>query len=266
MVVLHVSAECFPVAKVGGLADVVGTLPKHQNKMGISSKVIIPYYDNEYTRNKKSDEVFNGLLNLGDLFYNFQILKLKVNLGFEVFMVKIPGLLDRENVYSYNDDTERFISFQIAVLDWVLKSELKPDIIHCHDHHTGLIPFMLSNSFKYKKIKEIATIFTIHNAQYQGPFSHDKINFIPHFDFSKVGLLDWDGRVNPMATGIKCAWRITTVSPGYMEELKIKANGLEGLFRDESAKCSGILNGIDTKVWNPATDKHISTKYAEKTI
>jgi starch synthase len=266
MVVLHVSAECFPVAKVGGLADVVGALPKQQNKKGISSKVIMPYYDNEYTRSKQFEEVSDGLLNLGDLFYNFQILKLKADLGFELFMVKIPGLLDRENVYSYNDDEERFISFQIAVLDWVLKCEAKPDILHCHDHHSGLIPFMLSNSFKYKKIKEIATIFTIHNAQYQGQFAHEKIKFIPHFDFSKVGLLDWDGHVNPLAAAIKCAWRITTVSPGYMEELKINAKGLEGLLRDESDKCSGILNGIDTKVWNPATDKHIKTKYTEKTI
>jgi starch synthase len=266
MVVLHVSAECFPVAKVGGLADVVGALTKHQNKMGISSKVIMPYYDNEYTRKNKFDEVSDGLINFGDLFYNFQILKLKTNLGFELFMVKIPGLLDRENVYSYNDDSERFLSFQIAVLDWILKSEVKPDIIHCHDHHAGIIPFMLSNSFNYKEIKEIPTVLTIHNAQYQGQFSHDKIKFIPHFDFSKIGLLDWDGQVNPLAAGIKCAWRITTVSPGYMEELKINARGLEGLLRCESAKCSGILNGIDTKVWNPATDKYIITKYTEKTI
>jgi len=266
MVILHISAECFPAAKVGGLADVVGALPKYQNKMGLNAKVIIPFYENEFTKNKKFDEVSDGIINLGDLFYNFQILKLKTNLGFELFMVKIAGLLDRENVYGYIDDMERFMSFQIAVLDWVLKSKVKPDIIHCHDHHTGLVPFMLSNSVKYKKIKEIPTIFTIHNAQYQGQFAHDKMNFIPHFDFAKVGLLDWDGHVNPMATAIKCAWKITTVSPGYMEELKINANGLESLLRHESAKCSGILNGIDTKVWNPSTDEHIIKKYSEKTI
>jgi starch synthase len=266
MEVLHVSAECFPVAKVGGLADVVGSLPKYQNKSGISAKVIMPYYENEYTKNNKFSEVSEGIINLGDLFYNFQILKLKSDLGFELFMVKIPGLLYRENVYGYNDDAERFIAFQIAVLDWVLKSKLKLDIIHCHDYHTGLIPFMLSNSIKYSNIKEIPTIFTIHNAQYQGQFTHDKVNYIPQFDFSNIGLLDWDGQINPLAAAIKCAWRITTVSPSYMEELKINANGLEGLLSHESAKCFGILNGIDTKVWNPETDDQLIKKYSEKTI
>ena len=266
MVVLHVSAECFPVAKVGGLADVVGALPKYQNKKGVNSKVIMPYYENEYTQNNKFDEVADGIINLGDLFYNFHILKLKTNLGFELFMVKISGLLDRENVYGYNDDSERFMSFQIAVLDWILRSQEKPDIIHCHDHHSGLVPFMLSNSVKYRKIKDIPTIFTIHNAQYQGLFDHDKMIYIPQFDFSKIGLLDWDGQINPMASAIKCAWKITTVSPEYMEELKINAKGLEGLLRHESAKCSGILNGIDTKVWNPETDHQLIQKYSEKTI
>ena len=174
MIALHVSVECFPVAKVGGLADIVGALPKYQNKSGISSKVIMPFYENKYTKRNKFDEVADGIINLGDQFYNFQILKLKANLGFELFMVKIPGLLDRENVYGYNDDVERFMSFQIAVLDWILKSVKKPDIIHCHDYHTGLIPFMLSHSFKYSEINDIPTIFTIHNAQYQGQYSHDK--------------------------------------------------------------------------------------------
>lgn len=266
MEVLHVSAECFPVAKVGGLADVVGALPKYQNKNGISSVVIMPYYENEYTKDNKFDEDSQGIINLADQFYSFQILKLKTDLGFELFMVKIAGLLDRENVYAYNDDEERFISFQIAVLDWVLKLDEKPDIIHCHDYHTGLIPFMTSHSVKYKKLKEIPTVFTIHNAQYQGQFTHDKINYLPPFDFSNIGLLDWDGQINPLATAIKCAWRITTVSPSYMEELKINANGLEGLLRHESAKCSGILNGIDLKVWNPQSDKHIIKKYSEKTV
>ena len=266
MEVLHVSAECFPVAKVGGLADVVGALPKYQNKNGISAKVVMPFYENEYTKNNKFDEVSEGIINLGDLFYNFHVLKLKSNLGFELFVVKIPGLLDRENVYGYNDDMERFMAFQISVADWVLKSKGKPDIIHCHDHHTGLVPFMLSHSLAYIEIKNIPSIFTIHNAQYQGQFSHDKVNYVPQFDFSNIGLLDWGGQINPLATAIKCAWKVTTVSPGYLEELKRNANGLEGLLRHESAKCSGIINGIDLEVWNPETDTHIIKNYSEKTI
>jgi starch synthase len=262
MIVLHVSAECFPVAKVGGLADVVGALPIYQNKTGITAKVVMPFYDNKYSKNKKFEKVFEGVLNLKDLFYSFQILKMKTNLGFQLFVVKIPSLLDRENVYGYNDDTERFIAFQIAVSDWLLNNASKPEIIHCHDYHTGLIPFMLSYSTEYKKLKNIPTILTIHNAQYQGQFAYDKLDYIPDFDNAHEGMLDWYGQINPLATGIKCAWRVTTVSPSYLDELSNKANGLEGLLLHEKVKSLGILNGIDTNVWNPETDKLIEKNYS----
>jgi starch synthase len=104
-------------------------------------------------------------------------------------------------------------------------------------------------------------VFTIHNAQYQGQFGYDKFAYIPQFNFSHFGLLDWDGKINPMASAVKCAWKVTTVSPNYMEELKQNANGLQHLFALESNKCSGILNGIDTQVWNPETDKRINQQY-----
>lgn len=266
MNILNVSAECFPVAKVGGLADVVGALPKYQNDMGVSSMVIMPYYANTFTIENKFDTLYESKVKLDELIYNFKILKTKLNLGFPLYLVKIPGLLDREGVYSDEDDTERFLAFQIAVLDWVLSGNIKPSIIHCHDHHTGFIPFMLSHAKKYISLKDIPSILTIHNAQYQGQFSYDKLRYFPEFDQSKIGFLDWDGQINPLAAAVKCAWRVTTVSPGYMKELKINANGLEALISDESAKCSGILNGIDTDVWNPETDDYIINKYSEKTI
>ena len=125
---------------------------------------------------------------------------------------------------------------------------------------------MLQESYKYKAFRKIPNILTIHNAQYQGWFSHDKVNLIPTFDFVNVGLLDWGGNPNPLAAGIKCAWRVTTVSPSYMEELKTAANGLESLLSSETAKCSGILNGIDWNVWNPETDHFITKNYSIKTV
>ncbi len=266
MRILHISAECFPVAKVGGLADVVGALPKYQNKLGVDSEVVIPYYTNNYTNKIKFDIIFEGSLHFGNLFYEFQVLKIKTDLGFPLFLVKIPGLLDRENVYGYEDDTERFMAFQIAILDWIMQNKEKPTIIHHHDHHTGLLPFILYYSKKYKTLKNIPTVFTIHNAQYQGQFSFDKSNYIPNFDLSKVGLLDWDGQVNPLATAIKCAWKITTVSPSYLEELSQVANGLETLLAHEKPKSLGILNGIDVSVWNSETDKLIEKNYSINTI
>ena len=125
---------------------------------------------------------------------------------------------------------------------------------------------MLSYSFKYESLKNIPTVLTIHNAQYQGCFSHEKANLIPPFNIKKTGLLDWDGVINSLATAIKCAWKVTTVSPSYMEELKLKANGLEDLLNHESAKCVGILNGIDWNVWNPKTDEKLIKNYTAATV
>ncbi|WP_298550428.1 glycogen/starch synthase [uncultured Algibacter sp.] len=266
MNITHISAECYPVAKVGGLADVVGALPKYQNNSSISSQVIMPYYDVKFTQANTFTSVFKSELSIGDLTYKFNILKLKKNnLDFDVFFVDIPNLLFKDYVYSFSD-TERFLAFQIATLDWMLSWDKYPDIIHCHDHHTGLIPFMLQESFKYESFRKIPNILTIHNAQYQGWFSHDNVNLIPSFNFDNVGLLDWGGNINPLAAAIKCAWSVTTVSPSYMEELKTSANGLESLLSSESSKCSGILNGIDSNVWNPETDSYIVKNYSKKTI
>lgn len=266
MKIIHLSAECYPIAKVGGLADVVGALPKYQSKESIDSKVIMPFYDNKFTKEHSFNTVFSSTLNLDDLKYNFEILTLQNNnLGFDIFFIKILNLLTVDYVYSY-DDTNRFLTFQIAALDWMLTWEEKPTIIHCHDHHTGLTPFMLQESFKYESLNKIPVLLTIHNAQYQGSFSHDKVGLIPEFDFENVGLLDWNGLINPLAAAIKCSWRVTTVSPSYMEELKLKANGLENLLSQESDKCVGILNGIDAEVWNPDTDSYIVKNYKNSQV
>jgi len=266
MNIIHISAECYPIAKVGGLADVVGALPKYQNNIGVNSSVIMPYYDTNFTKDNSFNSIYNSSVTLGNTDYDFKVLSLNENsLGFDLYLVDIPDLLFKDYVYSA-DDTDRFLAFQIAALDWIIQLEIKPSIIHCHDHHTGLIPFMMSHSFKYEALRETPSILTIHNAQYQGWFSHDQVFKIPQFDFFKVGLLDWNQTINPLAAGIKCAWKVTTVSPSYMEELKISANGLEDLLSHEAAKCTGILNGTDTKIWNTETDDAIVKNYAQKTI
>ncbi|MFI0429668.1 glycogen synthase [Mariniflexile sp. HMF6888] len=266
MTIIHISAECYPVAKVGGLADVVGALPKYQNSSNVSSQVIMPFYDNMFTKENVFTTIYSNEINLGNTLVNFNVKTLKEkSLGFDVFFIDIPELLFKDYVYS-SDDTNRFLAFQIATLDWMLTWEKHPNIIHCHDHHTGLIPFMLQESYKYEAFRKIPNILTIHNAQYQGWFSHIKVGLIPSFNFNNVGLLDWGGTINPLAAAIKCAWRVTTVSPSYMEELKLAANGLESLLSAESAKCSGILNGIDTDVWNPETDHYIAGNYSIQTV
>ncbi len=266
MKILHVSAECYPVAKVGGLADVVGALPKYQNKDGILSEVVMPLYDNKFYHNNSFKSIFDGILKLGEDEVSYEILTLENNeLGFNIYFVKIPDLLFKDHVYSH-EDTERFLAFQIAVLDWVLTWEEQPTIFHCHDHHTGLVPFMLQESYRYESLNKIPVLFTIHNAQYQGWFGYEKLHMIPEFEFSKAGLLDWGSSINPLAAAIKCSWRVTTVSPSYMEELKLEANGLQDLLAAESDKCVGILNGIDTEVWDTATDSFLFKNFTVKTV
>lgn len=264
MEILNVSAECFPIAKVGGLADVVGALPKYQQKEGVDSKVIMPFYDNDFAKDQDFIQMFKGNLKLDKLQYKFEILTPRTPIDFPVYLVNIPGLFDRPEVYSYEDDVERFLAFQLAVLDWMLNLDKKPTIVHAHDHHTGFISFLMSHAQGYEALKEIPTVFTIHNAQYQGQFGYDKLRYFPDFDLKKMGLIDWEGAINPLATAIKCSWRVTTVSPGYLEELKSNANGLEELIDQESEKFSGILNGIDTKIWNPETDKYLVRNYSNK--
>ena len=265
MEIIHVSAECYPYAKVGGLADVVGTLPKYQQQLGHTAKVVVPMhrtkflYDNEWTVEHK------GNIAMGDNHFDYTIIKEKTNkLDFDLYCVDIYGLLDRENVYSYDDDTERFTAFQIAVVDWLANWKHKPDVVHVHDHHTGLIPFMMRHCFAYKHLSSVPTVLTIHNAQYQGWMSWDNSNYLPAWDTWQWGLLDWDNMINPLACAVKCADRVTTVSPSYMDELTTAANGLEQLFVTEKFKCSGILNGIDTVVWNPKTDTYILDNYSVK--
>jgi starch synthase len=263
MKIFHLSAECYPVAKVGGLADVVGALPKYQNLAGLQAAVVMPFYDRKFTRENEFDTVFRGSTLLGIRRLYFEILKEKTDkLGFELYLVKIPGLLDREEVYSYPDETEQFIAFQLAFLDWINYSQQSPDIIHCHDHHSGLVPFLLYHSRLYTRLANTPTIFTIHNGQYHGAFGWDKLSYLPEIDLTKTGLLDWAGGINPLACAVKCCWKYTTVSPSYLEELSISSNGLEFLFYLERDKGVGLINGIDTDIWDPAKDPMIASRYS----
>jgi starch synthase len=267
MKIFHLSAECYPVAKVGGLGDVVGALPKYLNQMGHHASVVMPFYDRKFTRENELDVVFEGSALLGKTRYEFQVLKEKNDiLGFELFMIKVPGLLDRENVYAYPDETEQFVFFQLAFLDWIYWSQQKPDIIHCHDHHTGLVPFLLYHSAKYKRLANTPTVLTIHNGQYHGAFSCDKSYYLPEIDPWQTGLLDWRGGINPLASAVKCAWKFSTVSPSYLHELTVKSNGLEYLFYTEYQKGVGIINGIDTQVWDPATDPMLTKNFTAKQV
>ncbi len=267
MKVIHLSAECYPIAKIGGLGDVAGALPKYLNQAGVEAVVVMPFYERKFVQQNEFDTVFRANTVMGDRPFYFEILKEKTGkLGFDLYIIKIPGLLDRTEVYGYDDDIERFVAFQLAFLDWMLWSGEKTDVIHCHDHQTGLVPFLLYYSYRYKSLSNIRTVFTIHNGQYHGAFNWQRSYYLPDIDPWKTGLLDWKNGINPLASAVRCADAFTTVSPSYLKELSISSNGLEFLFELEKSRGTGIINGIDTDVWNPKTDPMITQKYTPKTV
>ncbi|MFN7539857.1 MAG: glycogen synthase [Bacteroidota bacterium] len=263
MEIVHLSAECYPVAKAGGLGDVVGALPKYQCKAGHIAKVVMPMYRTPFLYNHEWFVDFKGHANLANWYFDFTVIKEKHNtLGYDLYLIDINGLLDRQKIYGYDDDTERFTAFQIAALTWLKSWEHRPDVVHCHDYHTGLTPFIMRYAYDFQVLSGIKTIFTIHNAQYQGWMTWDKSRYIPRWDLWKRGMLEWANNINPLASAVKCCDRVTTVSQSYLEELKFQSNGLEKLFEYERGKCVGILNGIDNEVWNPATDNYLQHHFS----
>ncbi len=265
MEIIHVTAECYPYAKAGGLGDVAGALPKYQTQLGHIAKVVMPMHRTKFLLDNIWDTVHKGSFNMGNFYFDYTIIKEANNkLGFDLYCVDIFGLFNREKVYGYDDDTERYTAFNIAVTDWISSWNHRPGVVHVHDHHAGLVPFMMQNCLAYRHLAAVPTVLTIHNAQYQGQFDWAKQNYIPAYDTWQWGKLDWNGIINPLASAVKCALKVTTVSPSYMEELKNNAAGLEALFEYEKGKCTGILNGIDNEVWNPATDTYILDNFSVK--
>lgn len=260
--VIHLSAECYPVAKVGGLGDVVGALPRYLQQAGIRTWVVIPWYNKPFVQQHEFDVVYTGSFHQGSRPLEMTVLKAHSDvLGFELYLIKIPGLLDRDDPYGYADEGEQFMAFQHGFLHWITEAGIVPDLVHCHDHHTGLIPFLMYYCGRFAALKKVPTVGTVHNGQYQGWMDWNKAILLPPFDTWKWGLLDWDKTINPLAALIKCCTAFTTVSEGYLGELMAQANGLEHLFAMERAKGVGIVNGIDTVVWDPASDAMIPHHY-----
>lgn len=265
--VLHISAECYPAAKTGGLGDVVGSLPKYMSQAGVLSAAVIPKYSLKWIHSREWVTVYSGAIRSDWRHIPFSVQQEKNNeLGFPFFVVDIPGLYDRPGIYNdpsgwpYGDELERYLVFQQAVLQWVISfpEHERPRVLHCHDHHTGLIPFMVKHSPDFRPLANTCTIFTIHNGQYQGAFSWKSHALLPYYDAWARGYLDWNNTVNPMAAAVKCAWAVTTVSESYLYELHEKSLGLEPLFRSEWQKEYGIINGIDAQVWDPETDQALA--------
>jgi len=267
--VLHVSSECYPAAKAGGMGDVVGALPLYLPSHNVDASVIIPKYKTKWITEQNFKKVHSGKFTIHNKLQNYtvEVTKDKV-LDYPLYFIDLPGLFDRSSIYlgedghGYKDEPKRNIAFQTAVVEWLSEGKSKFDLIHVHDHMTGLIPFFMQYCPKYAKLKNTPSVLTIHNGMYTGVFEWDEVqSLLPEYQLAHEGLLDWDNKLNSLAAAIKCGWQVTTVSPSYMKEIVQESGTLVPLYNSEADKCTGILNGIDSKLWDPSTDTNISYNY-----
>ncbi len=267
MKILFASSECVPFIKMGGLADVVGALPKELVKTGADVRVILPLYKMIGAKWREQMQYrFNFHVNLGWRRQYAGIHELKYE-GVTFYFVDNEQYFGRDYVYgSGTDEGERYAFFCRAVLGALPLLEFSPDVIHCNDWQTGLIPTMLKIQYNnldfYKGIK---TIYTIHNLRFQGIFPIDFVEeMLGLGDLAYTSdSLEFYGMCSYMKGGIVYADEVTTVSPTYAREIQTAYYGerLDGLLRARSANLSGILNGIDTMEYDPANDPLIPQKY-----
>lgn len=269
MKVLYATSEAYPYAMSGGLADVAGALPKALRKRLVGCRVVLPLYEGI------SDELRANMQFITSI--TVPVAWRRQYCG--IFEAKHDGviyyLLDnqyyfkRGGLYGHYDDAERFAFFSRAVLEMIPHIGFTPDIIHCNDWQTALIPVFLDTLYRMvDQYKNIKTVFTIHNIQYQGKYGTELIGDVLGLPSESANLVEYDNCVNLMKGAIECADRVTTVSPTYAEEIKDPwfAHGLDGIIRERSFKLSGIVNGIDTDVYNPATDIHLWENYSLEDI
>ena len=266
MKVLYVASEAIPFCKTGGLADVVGTLPKALKAQGVDVRVIMPKFSGIGEQFRENMEhVYDGTVNVSWRTKFVGIDKYELD-GVTYYFVDNEEYFYRDGYYGYDDDAERFSFFSRAVLNCLEAIDFWPDVINANDWHSALIPVLLkvehNGDERYEKIK---TIFTIHNLKYQGVFPKTVMDDVLGLDwhYFNNGDLEFYDAVNFMKGGIIYADFVSTVSKTYAQEIQYEYFGehLDGLLRKRRDDLYGIVNGIDYDHFNPATDKNLFVNY-----
>ncbi len=273
MHIVFAASECVPYSKTGGLADVVGALPKALAAAGHQVSVFLPLY--RQTKLADPQTVVRSITIPFDDHYRFcSIISGGNQGGVRFYFVEYPAYFDREALYGtaagdYPDNAERFALFSRAVLE-ASKVLGVPQIFHCHDWQTALIPVLLHTQYASDPaFRDVATVFTIHNMGYQGLFSPDTLPLLTlPWDLFTISKMEFFGQVNFLKGALVYADFVTTVSRKYAQEIQTTefGFGLDGVLHDRSSTVAGILNGVDYDEWSPQADKFIIAKYSPEDL
>lgn len=265
MKVLYCTSEARPFAATGGLAEVAGSLPQALRLRLIGCRVVMPLYE-EIPQELRDNMKFVTSLSVPVAWRRQYCGVFEARVGGVIYyLIDNQYYFKRKGLYGHYDDAERFAFLSRAALEMLPYIDFKPDIIHCNDWQTALVPIYFSifyaNNDWYRGIK---TVFTIHNIQYQGKYGKELIQDVLGIPQSDVSILEYDDCINLMKGAIECANRVTTVSPTYAQEILDPwySHHLDSILRERRWKLSGILNGIDTVSYDPETDLDLYKNYS----
>ena len=269
MHIVFAASEGLPFSKTGGLADVVGALPRALAAQGHQVSIYLPRY--RQTKLVDPQTVVRSITVPFDDHYRFcSVVTPGSQAGIRYYFVDYPNYFDREALYGtavgdYTDNAERFALFSRGVIE-ASKIVGVPDVFHCHDWQTGLIPVLLRTLYAQDPaFRDSTTVFTIHNMGYQGLFPAEILPLLMlPWDLFTITRMEFFGQVNFLKGALVFSDYVTTVSRKYSQEIQTTEYGfgLEGVLRDRAATVAGILNGVDYTEWSPEVDKHIAARYS----
>jgi starch synthase len=264
--ILFISTEAEPFAKSGGLGDVIGSLPRELNKLGADARVMLPLFKSihhKYQSKMKFIKDFTVTLSWRTQYCGIFQMEYE---GVTFYFIDNEQYFSRDAYYGYYDDGERFAYYSKAALEALKWIDFEPEILHCSEWQTAMVPVYLKTLFRGDPgCSSLKTVFTIHNIEYQGKYDPNILQDLLGIPEADRGILEYDGAVNFMKGAVVTCDKLTTVSSSYAQEIMYPfyGRGLENIIKENRYKLSGILNGIDTNLYNPFRDSYITVKYSK---